>query len=151
VKTLGLVFGAFLLLFSRAVVAADAPPVVAVLGDVTVAKSYTLAELQSLPATNVTARDHDGTNADYGGVSLEVLLRRAGAPLGEGMRGAAALTKIVVVHAADGYQASFSLAELDPALGGRTAILAWSRNGEALPVAQGPLRLVVPADQRQAR
>src|SRR5580698_10134583 len=86
--------------------AADTNEVVAVCGDVPQPHSYTLAELQTLPVVNVTARDRDGTNADYVGVSLQELLRRAGAPAGDGVRGAA-LTKLVVVHAADGFQAGF--------------------------------------------
>ena len=132
------------------VFAADTNEIVAVCGDVPQPHSYTLAELQTLPIVNLRARDRDGTNADYTGVPIQELLRRSGAPAGDGLRGAA-LTKMVVVHAADGYQAAFSLAELDPSLTDRQVVLAWSRNNEPLNAAQGPLRLVVPDDKRPAR
>jgi DMSO/TMAO reductase YedYZ molybdopterin-dependent catalytic subunit len=70
--------------------------------------------------------------------------------LGEQLHGPA-LAKVVVIQAADRYQAVFSLAELDPGMTDRTNLLAWSRNKEPLSAAQGPLRLVVPGEKRQAR
>ncbi len=130
--------------------AAGTNQVVAVCGDVPQPHSYTLAELQAMPVVKITVRDRDGTDAAYTGVSLQELLALSGAPAGDGVRGAA-LTKMVVVHAADGFQAGFSLAELDPSLTDRQVVLAWSRNDEPLASAQGPLRLVVPGDKRQAR
>jgi DMSO/TMAO reductase YedYZ molybdopterin-dependent catalytic subunit len=88
--------------------------------------------------------------AEYAGVPLEELLQRAGAPMGKQLHGRA-LDTAVVVHAADHYQAVFSLAELDSSIAAQPALLAWSRNGEPLPTSQGPLRLIAPADKRQAR
>lgn len=132
------------------VFAADTNQVVAVCGDVPQPRAYSLTELQAMPTVTITARDRDGTNANYTGVSMQELLRRSGAPADDAMRGTA-LTKMVVVHAADGFQAGFSLAELDPAVGDRQVVLAWNRNDEPLTAAQGPLRLVVPDDKRQAR
>jgi len=131
-------------------VAAEPEPVLTVTGDVPTPERYSLEQLQKLPAKKVTARDHDGTEAEYTGVAVEELLRRAGAPLGEKLRGPA-LAKAVVVHAADRYQAIFSLAELDSGMTDRATLLAWSRNNEPLTAAQGPLRLVVPGEKRQAR
>lgn len=130
--------------------AAGLEPVLTVMGDVPTPEHYSLEQLQKLPVVKVTSRDHDGTEAEYTGVSVGELLRRAGAPLGEKLRGPA-LAKAVVVHAADRYQAAFSLAELDPGMNDRPVLLAWSRNNEPLTASQGPLRLIVPGDKRQAR
>jgi DMSO/TMAO reductase YedYZ molybdopterin-dependent catalytic subunit len=130
--------------------AAGLEPVLTVTGDVPTPERYSLEQLQKLPVTKVTARDHDGTEAEYTGVAVAELLRRAGAPLGEKLRGPA-LAKTVLVHAADRYQAAFSLAELDPGMNDRPALLAWSRNNEPLTASQGPIRLVIPGDKRQAR
>jgi hypothetical protein len=58
---------------------------------------------------------------------------------------------VLVVEAADGYRASFSLGEVDPELTGRTVLLADLRNGAPLEGDLGPLRLVVPDDRRPAR
>ena len=131
-------------------VATGPEPVLTVTGDVPNPERYSLEQLQKLRVMKVTARDHDGTEAEYTGVAVEELLRRAGAPIGEKLRGPA-LAKAVVVHAADRYQAVFSLAELDSGMNDRPTLLAWSRNNERLTAAQGPLRLVVPSDKRQAR
>ena len=87
----------------------------------------------------VTIHENDGTEAEY-----------AGTPMGEQLRGPA-LAKVVVIHAADHYQAVSSLAELDPGLTDRTNLLAWSSNNQPQSVAQGPLRLVVPGEKRQSR
>ena len=67
-------------------VAAEPEPVLTVTGDVPTPERYSLEQLQKLPAKKVTARDHDGTEAEYTGVAVEELLRRAGAPLGEKLR-----------------------------------------------------------------
>ena len=145
-----LAFIAALAVAVRLLTAAELAPVLFVTGDVTSPERYSLEQLQKLPMTRVTARDHNGEQAEYTGVAVEELLRRAGAPLGDKLRGPA-LAKAVVVHAADAYQAVFSLAELDSGMTDRPVLLAWSRNNQPLLPAQGPIRLVVPGDKRQAR
>jgi len=118
--------------------AAGSEPVVRVPGDIPHPQSYSLEELQKLPVTKVTARDHDGTEAEYTDVTVEELLLRAGAPLGSRLRGPA-LATAVVVHAAGRYQAVFSLAELDSGVMEHKVLLAWRRNNEPLPAAPGAL------------
>lgn len=145
-----LVIVATLTVAAAVLFAAEPEPVVSVTGDVPKPESYSLEQLQKLHVVKVNARDHDGTDAEYTGVALDELLRRAGAPLGDRLRGAA-LTKAVVIHAADRYQAVFSLAELDPGMTDHTVLLAWSRNNAPLPPSQGPVRLVVPGEKRQPR
>jgi DMSO/TMAO reductase YedYZ molybdopterin-dependent catalytic subunit len=108
-----------------------------------------LGDLAKLAHVRVHASAH-GTEGDWSGVPLIDLLKSAGAPSGETLRGSA-LALYVCVTAADGYRAVFALAELDPSIGGETAILADSKNGRPLDDKEGPLRIVVPGDRRPAR
>ena len=78
------------------------------------------------------------------------ILKRAGATLGGDLRGNA-LTTYVLATAGDGYQALFSLAELDPAFGGSQVIVADTIDGKPLFAYQGPFRIVSPRDTRGAR
>jgi hypothetical protein len=55
----------------------------------------------------------------------------------------------VVVEATDGYR--IVLAELDPTLGGRRAVLADQVDGQPLPAAAAPFRLLIAGDQRPPR
>ena len=103
--------------------------------------------------TRTTARvEFHGTKeqALYEGVSLGDLARKLGAPAGEAIRGAK-LSIVVVVKAADGYQAVFALPELDPLFSKKVVLLADRRDGGPLSDKEGPYRLVVPDEARQAR
>lgn len=93
---------------------------------------------------------HEGIAARYEGVWLHELLRRAGAPGGTELRGKA-LASYLVASASDGYQAVFSLAEVDPAFTDNQVLIADSADGKPLLGAQGPFRLVAPKDKRGAR
>ena len=108
-----------------------------------------LADLAKLPHASVHASAH-GDDADWDGVPLIELLKSAGAPSGETLRGPA-LALYVRVRAADGYRAVFALGEIDPSVGGETAILADRKNGKPIDDQEGPLRMIVPGDKRPAR
>ena len=110
--------------------------------------AFDQAALAKLPQAQVTAAVHDEKPAVWSGVALDELLRRAGA-LDKPLRGKA-LTRFVRVSASEGYQAVFALAELDPSIGHKTALLAGARDGQPL-AADGPFRLVTPDDKRAAR
>jgi hypothetical protein len=56
----------------------------------------------------------------------------------------------VVVEATDGYRIVLGLAELDPTLGGRRAVLADQVDGQPL-AAAAPFRLLIAGDQRPPR
>ncbi len=107
------------------------------------------AELATLPRHAVRGSDH-GVEAAFEGVSLADVLALAGAPLGRALRGKA-LGVVLVVGAADGYRAVFALAEIDPAFTDRVVLQADRRDGKPLSGAEGPLRIVVPGEKRQAR
>ena len=52
---------------------------------------------------------------------------------------------------ADGYRAVFALPELDPAYTDRVVFLADRKDGAKIGASEGPLRIVVPGEKRQAR
>jgi hypothetical protein len=107
------------------------------------------ASLSALPPASVTAAAHHEASSTWRGVALEDVLRKAGVPSGEQLRGHA-MTTIVRVSASDHYQVVFSLAELDPTLGNALVILATTQDGHPL-TKDGPFRLIVPGDKRPAR
>jgi hypothetical protein len=78
------------------------------------ALSLSAEDLGRIPRQTVEAKDHDGKLARFEGVTLTEVLKAAGTPLGERLRGAQ-LSKCLLVEAADGYRAVFALPELDPA------------------------------------
>lgn len=108
------------------------------------------ADLAALPHVNVDHRGENGDAAVYSGVRLTDLLRRVQAPLGPALRGPAA-ADIVVVKAADGYRAAFSLGELDADVHNEIVILADQKAGQPLDAKEGPWRLIVDGDKRGAR
>jgi DMSO/TMAO reductase YedYZ molybdopterin-dependent catalytic subunit len=108
------------------------------------------ADFAHLPRTVVRVDEHAGAVATYAGVLLRDIMALAGVPLGEQLRGDR-LALYVVVEAADGYRVVFALPELDAAFTDRVVFLADHRNGQPLPAAEGPLRLVIPAETRHAR
>lgn len=137
-----------LLLISSPTHAEDAA--LAVTGEVKTPLKLTLVELKAMPNAKVTSKDHDGTMAGYEGVPLHEILRRAGVPQGESLRGDA-LALCVLVKAADGYKVMFALAELDPLFTDRQVILAYHRDSADLDAKAGPLRLVIPVEKRHGR
>ncbi|MGB7070018.1 MAG: molybdopterin-dependent oxidoreductase [Pyrinomonadaceae bacterium] len=113
--------------------------------------SLTRMDLATLPRTAVNATDKSGVTSRYEGVKLVDVLRLVGAPSGDDLRGDS-VSDFLIVEGADGYRASFTLAELDPDFSDLTAILADKRDGQTLPDEEGKIRLVVPAEtKRQAR
>ncbi|MGE3277073.1 MAG: molybdopterin-dependent oxidoreductase [Vicinamibacterales bacterium] len=127
---------------------ADAP-VLVVGGAVPTPLSLSAADLAAFPRTTVTVEEA-GLGVSYTGVLVRDLLERAGAPVGEGLRGEN-LSLVVLAHARDGYRVALAIAELDPDFSGRDVIVADRANGQLLLDHQGPLRLVVPGDRRPAR
>jgi DMSO/TMAO reductase YedYZ molybdopterin-dependent catalytic subunit len=109
-----------------------------------------LADLARLPRRSVRARDHGGVEATFEGAALIDVLQMAGVKFGDGLRGKS-LALYLVVEASDGYRAVFALPELDPAYTDHAVILADRRDGAKLGASEGPLRIVVQGEKRQAR
>ncbi len=111
----------------------------------------TLADLRNMPRKKLTVvNPHDKKTEAYEGVLLEELLRRAGLPQGENLRGPA-MASYVLAEAADGYRVVFSLAELDSGILDSEVIVADTMDGAPLGAQQGPFRLVAPHEKRPAR
>ncbi len=106
-------------------------------GEVERALKLTAAGLAKLPRRTVTAKDHDGKDTSFEGVELDEVLKPAGTKFGEALRGKS-LALFLVVDAADGYRAVFSLPEL---CGPRFEIAARRHSGQkqssASPVSGG--------------
>jgi hypothetical protein len=57
----------------------------------------------------------------------------------------------VLATASDGFQATFSVAEVFEGMGTTQAYVAWSEAGQPIDAASGPLRLIVPSDGEGSR
>jgi DMSO/TMAO reductase YedYZ molybdopterin-dependent catalytic subunit len=120
-------------------------------GDVQNPLDLSLKDLSALPRTTLKVmNEHSGKEETYQGVPLVEILKRAGVPQGEQLRGPA-LATYVRANAADGYSVIFSLGELDSSIEDSDALVADTLDGGPIPEKQGPLRLVFPHDKRPAR
>jgi DMSO/TMAO reductase YedYZ molybdopterin-dependent catalytic subunit len=109
-----------------------------------------LDDLKKLPRKSVTTKGHDDQMHQYDGVPIGALLTKAGVPQGSALRGKS-MALAVVAEGSDGYRAVFSVAELDDDFAAETVLIVDSIDGQPLTGDEGPLRIVVPADKRQAR
>ena len=112
-------------------------------------RSVTTADLAKLARHDTTVSAHDVTGR-YSGVALTDLLALVNAPLADSLRGRS-LATYVLAEASDGYRVLFSIAELDSRFTDRLVILADKKDGQPLPAAEGPFRLIVPGEKRPAR
>jgi hypothetical protein len=122
----------------------------AVTGDVATPLTLKADDLAKMPRDKVSITEQDGAKVEYEGVPLREILQRAGAPVGNQLRGKA-LTSYILAKAQDGYQVVFSLGELDAAFGNEPILVADRRDGKPLFEYQGPFRLVCPNDKAGAR
>lgn len=138
-------------LVAVAPVAAQGADTVTVGGDVRQTLVVGVAELRAFDARaqrELRERRDAGTvqrDTTVRGVALAELLQRAG--LAERDRLDWRKT-VVVAIARDGYRAAFSWPELVNTDGGAQVMLAYERDGQALPAGDGPVALMAPADQR---
>lgn len=128
----------------------EAAAFIKVSGEVKTPLQLTLADLTKMKATTATLKDRDGVNHLYTGVAVQDILNQAGVTTGKELRGEN-LSKYLLVRCADGYEVTFSLAELDSAFTDRTVILAHEIEGKPLAAGKGPFRLVVPGEKKPAR
>jgi DMSO/TMAO reductase YedYZ molybdopterin-dependent catalytic subunit len=119
-------------------------------GEVPAPFKVTRADLNKFARQCVRAKDHDGKEYNYEGVALIDVLQKAGVKFGDALRGKA-LATYLLVEATDGYQAVYSLPELDSATGDRLMLLADRQDGKAFPANVGPLKIIAPGDKTHAR
>jgi hypothetical protein len=115
------------------------------------ARPLTLAaqDLAALPRHAAMLNDH-GKQVNYEGVLLHDVLAHSGVDFGTGLRGKQ-LSAYVTAIGSDGYQVVYALADFDPSIRDSGIILADTREGQRLGPKEGPLRVVVPHDERPAR
>lgn len=112
----------------------------------------TRADLEAMPRARaeVPTRDDPQVMEVWEGVPMIEILRKAGAPVDERIHGH--LAGYVLVTAADGYQAVYALAEIDPAYAReRQIIVADKLNGEPLSGKFGTLRITNQEEGRFSR
>ncbi len=109
-----------------------------------------MKDLDKLMQHSLKVREQGGTEHTYAGLLLSDVLKRAGMDFGADLHGRA-LTKYLLVEALDKYRTVFALPEFDPAFTDRVILVATVCDGKLLTPEQGPLRLIVPDDKRQAR
>jgi DMSO/TMAO reductase YedYZ molybdopterin-dependent catalytic subunit len=129
--------------------AAAAEAVVKVGGEVAKPLTLDAALLATLPRSTVKASAH-GVEGEWEGVPLIEVLRAAGAPVGDVLRGPN-LQLYVRISAADGYRVVYALAELDPKFRDDGVILADRRDGRPMAGDEGPFRLIAPREARPGR
>ena len=111
----------------------------------------TVSDLKKMPRKTLSVvNPHEKKQETYEGVLLEEILRRAGVPQGEQLRGSTMAT-YVLAEAQDSYRVVFSLPELDSAILDSDVIVADTMDGAPLAPKQGPFKLVAPHDKRPAR
>ena len=130
--------------------AQSGPSSLLITGAVSQDLKLSLDDIKKLPRKSVTTKGHDEQMHQYDGVPIGTLLAKAGVPQGSALRGKS-MALVVVAEGSDGYRAVFSVAELDDDFAGEAVLVVDSIDGQPLGPDQGPLRLVVPADKRQAR
>jgi hypothetical protein len=117
--------------------------------------TYTLTNLMSLPATTLTATYSAGgtpVTDTYTGVSLWTLLNAAGLITDPTIKNDV-LRQYVVAVGSDGYEAIFSLGEIDPMFGNQMDLVAYADTGGQLGAggSDGFARMVVPGDMAGGR
>jgi len=120
-------------------------------GDVTTPLDLTAADLKALPRKTLRVDNpHSKKTEVYEGVLVEDLLKKAGVPQGEQLRGSAMAT-YVLMEAADNYRVVFALEEFNSSFQDSEIIVADTMDGAPLPGTLGPFRLVAPHEKRPAR
>jgi hypothetical protein len=132
-----------------AAVARQSSPALYVTGAVKQPLTLTATDLAAMPRAKAVT-DNNGIQTTYEGVWLSDILKKAGVPLGAGLRGAA-LAGYVLASASDGYQVLFSIGELDPDMTDGQFLVADTANGKPMFGENGTFRLVIPKDKRGAR
>ncbi len=122
-----------------------------IIGKVQHPLTLSLDQLAALDHVTVNVVDRKGNPVTYRGVPLLEILKAAGLRFGKMSAARADAAMCVVVGAADGYKALFSLAELDPQFQKHLVILADQENGKPLDTAVGPLRIIAPDEAIHAR
>ena len=149
-KILNSIFLLMLLLVPFLSSAQNKEAVVKITGEVTTTLTITVADYEKYKQITVTRKDKEGKDHIYKGVLLGDILQKAGATLGENLKGEN-LTKFVLAEASDGYKATFALTELDKAFTDKAIILTNNVDGKPLPATEGPFRIIIQDEKKPSR
>jgi len=144
-----------LLIVTSPAPAAESPPVATEASGITVflpnraSVRITPEKLASMPRVSRVVMLRDAGHL-FEGVDLRELLKAAGVDEIDGMRGAS-LRRVIVAEGADGYRVAYAFGELDPSIGDKLVIVSNRQDDAPLPSEDGPWRLIVPTDKRNAR
>jgi hypothetical protein len=145
--------GIGVLLTANVAVAAVFSPQFTVFGDVTSPRTFTYADLSGLPSVTQSVTYQAGgstVNTTFTGVNLWSLLNDVvGLKLDLSIKNDV-LRKFVVATGSDGYEAAFSLGEINPTFGNQPDFVAYLEKGQPI-VGDGFARVVVPGDTRGGR
>jgi len=108
-------------------------------------------DLSKFSRRDVKAKAHDEKDAIYSGYNLSDILLAAGARIGKDELKGKELGAYLVVEAADGYRATFSIIEFSADFTDRVILLADTRDGKALDAKQGKWQIIVPDDKKHGR
>jgi hypothetical protein len=128
---------------------AGQPAVLKVEGAVPAPLSLTAEDLAKMPRTTASLASDGGTDT-YEGVLLYDILVKAGWQFGH-MPAGKGVPVCILATAKDGFQAVYSIGEIDPELAGEKVIVADKLNGQPLPGRYKPFRIVSPQDKKHAR
>ena len=114
---------------------------IAIDGDVAKPGTMTMPIFETLPSVEIKTEEHT-----YKGTYLAAVIQSAGTETGKKNVG-----RYVLITAADNYKVIFSFAEIDPDFTEQSIIVATHVDGKPLPQGEGPFRIIVPNDKKQAR
>ncbi len=127
-------------------------------GEVEESKTFTLSDLESLPASKVAVTFQSGQgqeNHTYIGVPLWQLIQAAGGLKPNPTVKNNFLRQYVVIEGTDCYEAVIAVGEIEPTFEGKQVLVAYaeedSSEAQTLLTSQGFARLVVPGDQKGGR
>jgi hypothetical protein len=113
--------------------------------------TFTVADLAKLSRQQIKAKDHDGKEIAFEGVSVTDVLKLAGVKLGGDTLRGKRLAEYLLVEAKDNYHAVFSLTEFDPEFTDTMILLADKADGKPLDEKSGPWQMIVPNQKKHAR
>jgi DMSO/TMAO reductase YedYZ molybdopterin-dependent catalytic subunit len=122
-------------------------------GQITEPRSYTLADIQALPAKEITL-EYTAANQPqkhtFKGVPLWDIISSAKPQFDANVKNDS-LRWVLQAQGSDGYAATFALGELDPNFGNKGVLVAYEQDGKPPSAEDGLMRLVVPGDVKGGR
>jgi len=119
-------------------------------GDGITPMTLTKGQFADMKQVVVMAKAHDGAVHRYSGITIASLLNQVGILLNDSTK-KQTINSYLVVTAADGYKAIYTLAEIDPEFSIRPIILADRADKKPLTTTDGLWQIIVPGEKKYAR